>query len=697
MERAGSDGVIFASKFSTVPAAGDGIGRASTANSNGVGASPLTRTVWRALTKQSNVQDFVAKLTWTDLSVNVLTDKGACRTVLDSLTGFAEPGSLTVVMGPSGCGKSTLLDALAGRLAKNAIQTGDILLNGHKRKLSYGIAAYVTQDDTLISTLTVRETIFYTSRLRLPDAMPNSEKQAIVERVIIEMGLQDCANTPVGNWHLRGLSGGEKRRLSIAVEILTRPRLLFLDEPTSGLDSASAFFVTRTLRRLARDKRTVICSVHQPSSEVFQLFDNLLLLSNGRTVYFGPAVNAQQHFASVGFPCPPMRNPSDHFLKAINADFDRVNESLKESCLPHEDEESADVFETTTTAEVISALLTAYESSEQAQSVMERVEIMTLVKGDFLESSGSQASFWMQCATLTRRSFTNMSRDMGYYWLRVLVYILLAICVGTIFYRVGTSYDSIFARGSCMGYLWGFLTFMAIGGFPSFVEDMKVFHRERLNGHYGVVAFVVGNTLSSIPFLLLMSLTSGAITYYLVQLHPGVTHFLYFVLGLATCVTLVEGLMMAVASVVPNYLMGIIVGAAVQAVLMLTGGFFRLLSDLPKPVWRYPISYLSFHSYVLQGMYQNDFLGIQFDSKYPFLPKINGRDILINNDVDMSRTKWDNLGVLVAMVVGYRLLFFVMIKLSEDVVPHLRALRAKHNAKKATAINSQPDPSFSHA
>lgn len=149
--------------------------------------------------------------------------------------------------------------------------------------------AYVTQDDVLLGTLTVKETITYSAHLRFPTSMSKEEFNGIVEATIMEMGLLECADTLIGNWHLRGISGGEKKRLSIALEILTRPCLLFLDEPTSGLDSASAFFVIQALRNVARDGRTVISSIHQPSSEVFALFDDLFLLSGGETVYFGDA------------------------------------------------------------------------------------------------------------------------------------------------------------------------------------------------------------------------------------------------------------------------------------------------------------------------------------------------------------------------------------------------------------------------
>lgn len=147
----------------------------------------------------------------------------------------------------------------------------------------------MTQEDVLLGTLTVRETITYSAMLRLPSNMTKEEVYETIENTITEMGLQECADNLIGNWHLRGISGGEKKRLSIALEIITQPYLLFLDEPTSGLDSASAFFVVQALRNVARSGRTIISSIHQPSSEVFALFDDLLLLSNSQTIYFGEA------------------------------------------------------------------------------------------------------------------------------------------------------------------------------------------------------------------------------------------------------------------------------------------------------------------------------------------------------------------------------------------------------------------------
>lgn len=135
----------------------------------------------------------------------------------------------------------------------------------------------------------MRETIWYSAKLRLPSCRSKEEIRDVVEGTIIQMGLSDCADRKIGNWHLRGISGGEKKRVSIALEIVTSPKILFLDEPTTGLDSASAFFVMHTLRQMAQTGKTVVSSVHQPSGEVYSTFDDLCLLSSGEAVYFGEA------------------------------------------------------------------------------------------------------------------------------------------------------------------------------------------------------------------------------------------------------------------------------------------------------------------------------------------------------------------------------------------------------------------------
>ncbi|KAM7276440.1 hypothetical protein ACFE04_018306 [Oxalis oulophora] len=600
-------------------------------------------------------------LTWKDLWVTVSNGKKGFKSILQGLNGYASPGQVLAIMGPSGCGKSTLLDALAGRLSSNTQQAGEILINGRREKLAFGTSAYVTQDDTLMTTLTVKEAVYYSAQLQLPDCMSISQKRERAETTIKEMGLQDAINTRIGGWSVKGLSGGQKRRVSICIEILTRPKLLFLDEPTSGLDSAASYHVMNRIVQLARqDGRTVIASIHQPSSEVFNLFHNLCLLSDGRTVYFGPVSTAEQFFASNGFPCPPMQNPSDHYLRTINKDFDEG------------DEEKG--LHGISTEQAINVLVKSYKSSETCKQIEHRVSDIPQQRGPALEKKGSQASFIMQSLVLTKRSSVNMYRDLGYYWLRLGVYLALCLCIGTIFVDIGMTYGSIQARGSMLMFVAAFLTFMAIGGFPSFVEDMKIFGRERLNGHYGVGAFVIGNSLSSIPYLLLISLIPGAIAYFLVGLQRDVEHFVYFSLILFVCMLLVESLMMIVASIVPDFLMGIITGAGIQGVMMLNGGFFRLPNDLPKAFWKYPMYYISFHKYAFQGFYKNEFEGLVFpNNQAGGATTISGYEILREYwQVEMGYSKWVDLAILCGMVVLYRLMFLGIIKTVEKLRPIMK-------------------------
>ncbi|XP_020587494.1 ABC transporter G family member 12-like [Phalaenopsis equestris] len=623
-----------------------------------------------------------AILVWEDLTAVVANPGGrqSARKLLQGLSGYALPGRLLAIMGPSGSGKSTLLDSLAGRLGRNVVLSGRVLLNGKRRRTDYGVVAYVRQENVLLGTLTVRETITYSAHLRLPSSMSKKEVATIVETTIEEMGLEDCADGLVGNWHLRGISGGEKKRLSIALEILTKPPILFLDEPTSGLDSAAAFFIVQTLRQMTRDgNKTVVSSIHQPSSEVFALFDDLYLLSGGETVYYGDAMMATKFFSEVGLPCPIRRNPSDHFLRCINSDFDRVNATLKGSMKHIESESSSDPLLKLGTMEIKSLLVDKYKSSEYAMTAKRKIAELSKIQGFTAEfRKGSHAGWLKQLRTLTRRSFVNMCRDFGYYWLRIMIYIVVSLCVGSIYYNVGTSYTAILARASCGSFISGFMTFMSIGGFPSFLEEMVVFYHERKNGYYGVAVYTLSNFLSAFPFLVAVSIATASITFFMVKAHNDFSHFAYFAISIYTGIAIVESIMMVVASLVPNFLMGIAAGAGIMGIIMMTAGFFRLLRELPKPMWRYPISYMNYGAWLLQGNYKNDFIGATFDPLVPGDPKLSGEFVLYDTfGITLGHSKWIDMLIAVIILIIHRILFFLIIKLKETTSPLFRELNAK--------------------
>lgn len=222
------------------------------------------------------------------------------------------------MLGPSGSGKTTLLTALAGRLPGKI--SGNITYNGlpfsssMKRK-----TGFVAQDDVLYPHLTVIETLTYSALLRLPKKLTREEKIEQAEMVIKELGLTRCRNNIVGGPLLRGISGGERKRVSIGQEMLVNPSLLLLDEPTSGLDSTTAQRIVATIKGLARGGRTVITTIHQPSSRLYRMFDKVVVLSDGCPIYSGQAGRVMEYFGSIGYvPGFNFMNPADFLLDLAN-------------------------------------------------------------------------------------------------------------------------------------------------------------------------------------------------------------------------------------------------------------------------------------------------------------------------------------------------------------------------------------------
>ncbi|XP_042373236.1 ABC transporter G family member 22-like isoform X2 [Zingiber officinale] len=240
------------------------------------------------------------------------------------ITGSARPGELLAVMGPSASGKTTLLSLLGGRTTANIVQ-GSITYNDEPYSKSLkGRIGFVTQDDVLFAHLTVRETLTYAALLRLPRTMSRQKKEERVVNVITELGLQRCQDTIVGGSFIRGVSGGERKRVCIGNEILVNPSLLFLDEPTSGLDSTTTLRVVQVLTEIAESGKTVVTTIHQPSIRLFHRFDKLILLGKGSLFYFGRASKAMSYFSSTGFSPLIAMNPAEFLVDLANGNTNDV-------------------------------------------------------------------------------------------------------------------------------------------------------------------------------------------------------------------------------------------------------------------------------------------------------------------------------------------------------------------------------------
>lgn len=238
------------------------------------------------------------------------------KKILQGVSGMVQPGNLLGILGHTGSGKTTLLDILAKR-TKSGTSSGNIYLNGQETDSSHyrKLIGYVDQEEVMIPTLTVYETVLYSALLRLPRSMSQAAKKFRVMEVMQELGIDTIKDSKIGQPGARSISGGERRRVAIACELVTSPSIIFLDEPTSGLDAYNAFNVVESLVALAKNyKRTVVFTIHQPRSNIVTLFDQILLLAHGRTIYSGPQSEAQHYFKQIGYPCPPGFNIADYMI-----------------------------------------------------------------------------------------------------------------------------------------------------------------------------------------------------------------------------------------------------------------------------------------------------------------------------------------------------------------------------------------------
>ncbi|KAF7252825.1 ATP-binding cassette sub-family G member 2 [Varanus komodoensis] len=321
-----------------------------------------------------------------------------------------------------------LLDILATRKDPAGL-SGDILINGITLPSHFKcISGYVVQDDIVMGTLTVRENLEFSAALRLPLSMSFEEKQERVEQVLKELDLSKVADSKVGTYFIRGVSGGERKRTSIGLELITHPRVLFLDEPTTGLDASTANAVLLLLKKMSLQGKTIIFSIHQPRYSIFKLFDTLTLLADGKLLYHGPADNTLRYFKSLGYVCEPYNNPADFFLDIINGDSTAVvmSKTYIDTCIgPEQVSESI--------ATKLAEKFSNSSSYKTLRAELDELSLQNKRKKETYKAIPYTTPFFHQLKWVSKRTFKNLIGNPQNSTAQIAIITFLGMLVGAVF------------------------------------------------------------------------------------------------------------------------------------------------------------------------------------------------------------------------------------------------------------------------
>ncbi|KDR73313.1 hypothetical protein GALMADRAFT_251927 [Galerina marginata CBS 339.88] len=596
-------------------------------------------------------------LSFKHLSYAVKTPNGQ-KKLIDDISVDIRAGELLAIMGPSGAGKSTLLDVMSSR--KTTMEGGSVQLNGQpvSTDIMHKISTFVEQEDALLGVLTVRESISFALRLHLP-LLPRIQVKERVNRVIKTLGLQSCAEQKIGTPISRGISGGQKRRVTAACAMVTFPRVLFLDEVTSGLDSTSAREVMSSISTLSMaEGMIVIASIHQPSLETLSQFTNVMFLAEGKLCYLGRVDQLDGFFQKWGRPVGRFSTPSDHAMNFLNSDFDQAGRSSK----------AIDEFREF----YLSLSAPTSETSSDTEKVpsVQPIDDHSTLHG----KAGPLATLFWNTLVLSERTAMNYQRNLLAYGVRAGMYGGMGFMLATIWIRLGHADSTINDRLSVHFYSVAFLAFMSVAGIPSFLEERSVYYRETKNGLYTTLPFILSNTLVNIPFLFLCTVFFTVICYWAIGLHSGAAAFFRFVSFLFLAILAAESQALVVACLLPIFVAALAISAFLNGFWMSVGGYFIKARSLPR-FWFFSFHYMDYQKYAFELITNSDFRGLNFTcntivngkclcaypSSTPATCTVSGNDVLNYLDIgSISYGKW--AAILVSIVVIYRIGLFYALK-----------------------------------
>ncbi|XP_059051407.1 ATP-binding cassette sub-family G member 1-like [Achroia grisella] len=516
-------------------------------------------------------------LSFQDLTYTVHIGKNP-KIILRGVNGEFKSGQLTAILGPSGAGKSTLLNILAGYRVNGA--SGHIYTNGEPRNLRQfrKLSRYIMQEDLLQPYITVLEAMSIAADLKLGSAITEQKKVVVVDEIVQLLRLGKAKNTPTER-----LSGGEKKRLSIALELLNNPPVIFLDEPTTGLDDVSSSTCVSLLKRVARGGRTVVCSVHTPSARLFAQFDLVYVVAGGRCAYQGSAAALVPFLRQLQVPCPTTHNPADFVIEVSSGEYG-----------PHTDR----MVTAIDNGRCQKWRQTEEEADHSQDMELEQLNSGGVEKHNFKHGSTACQQFHI----LLRRMLLQTVRNKGYLWLRVCMHLFLGAIIGLLFCNMG--YDAsktIFNFGFCYACIIAMLYIPMMPVLLAFPKEVQLVKREYFNRWYGLKAYYAALVVSRTPATIFFSLLYLVLTYPITS-QPLELHRVLMFATICVTVALISESMGTVISSTLSVVNSVFLGPALSVPLMLLAVYGLGDGDLPPPIiWKLARS-CSYLRYGMEGL-----------------------------------------------------------------------------------------------